>query len=298
MNSSPKDSLVSSVRVDGVPGLEWDVLRLDTLHPVVSGNKLFKLRPWLDMAEQQQKKGIVTFGGPWSNHIVATAYAARERSLASVGILRGDASARPTVMMEEAAGYGMAFRFLDRTSFRAARGAGFHGFIPEYPDHLIVPEGGAGEPGIRGAGSILEMTDSSCYSHIACACGTGTMMAGLVRSAATAQMVIGFDMVGQGDALNKLIRNSLPADTPPAWAVMQGYERGGYARRDPDLMHFINTFWAEQGIPSDIVYTGKLFMALASMAQEGFFPRGSRLLAIHSGGLQGNRSLPPGAISF
>lgn len=298
MNSSQKNTLISSVHVlPGIP-VEWDVLRLDTLHPVVSGNKIFKLRPWLEIAEKKGSSGLVTFGGPWSNHIVATAFAARERGWTSIGIIRGEASVTSTATLEEAKGYGMDLRFLGRSAFRAARETGFRSFIPEYPGHLLIPEGGAGEPGIRGAAEILELTDLSAYTHIACACGTGTMMAGIVRAAGPGQQVLGVDVVGQGDALEKLLEADHLAGTPMNWRVMHGFERGGYARVDPDLIRFMNRFWAENGVPSDIIYTGKLFMAMETLIRDGFFPPGSRLLTIQSGGLQGNRSLPAGAISF
>lgn len=277
--------------------MEWDVLRLDTLHPVVSGNKIFKLRPWLDMAEHLGRNGLVTFGGPWSNHIVATAFAAREKGLSSIGIIRGDEPRTLTATLEEAAGYGMRFRYLPRGVFRAARTEGFRAFGAEYPDHLVVPEGGAGEPGIQGAAEILGLVDKDRYTHIACACGTGTMMAGILRAAGSGQLVLGIDVVGQGEALDMLISESLP-DAPRNWLVMKGHERGGYARTDPELLSFMNLFWSENRIPSDIVYTGKIFLALYSLSRAGFFPPGARLLTIHSGGLQGNRSLPPGAISF
>lgn len=290
--------MISPVRPPAGTGLEWDVLRLDTLHPVVSGNKIYKLRPWLDLAAQRGTASLLTFGGPWSNHIVATAFVARERGLSALGFIRGESSSPPTAMLEEAAGYGMELRFLGRSAFRAARAEGFRSFQAAFPGHLVIPEGGAGEPGVKGAESILDGLDKGRYTHIACACGTGTMMAGLVRATVPGQLVMGFDVVGQGDALERTLHEHVGQVRGGDWQVMKGHDRGGYARHDADLLRFMNVFHAEQGVPSDIVYTGKLFMALTTLAGEGFFPAGSRLLAIHSGGLQGNRSLAPGSISF
>jgi 1-aminocyclopropane-1-carboxylate deaminase len=250
------------------------------------------------LAGQEKKTSLLTFGGPWSNHIVATAFAAREQGLASMGIIRGEPAVHRTATLEEAAGYGMTFQFLGRSLFRAARADGFRSFAQEYPEHLVIPEGGAGEPGALGAERILDDIDKSRYTHIACACGTGTMMAGLVRAAGSHQQVWGIDVVGQGPALERSIRSMLPDKVSPAWRVIQGFERGGYARHDGDLLEFMGRFHEEQGIPSDIVYTGKLFLAIDKLLEKSPLPLGCRLLAIHSGGLQGNRSLAPGTISF
>jgi len=290
--------MISTVGAGAVAGEEWDVLRLDTLHPVVSGNKIFKLQPWLGLAGQEKKSSILTFGGPWSNHIVATAFAAREHGLASMGIIRGEPLEQQTATLEEAAGYGMNFRFLSRSHFRAARADEFRSFTRDYPDHLVIPEGGAGEPGAMGAERILDGIDMKRYTHIACACGTGTMLAGLVRAASGHQQVWGIDVVGQGPALERSVKAMLPGGSSPDWRVLMGFERGGYARHDRVLLEFMGRFHEEQGIPSDIVYTGKLFLAIEKLMERSPLPSGCRLLAIHSGGLQGNRSLAPGTISF
>ena len=150
MNSLQKNIITSTVQPGMDGGEEWDALRLDTLHPVVSGNKIFKLLPWLELAGQEKKTSLLTFGGPWSNHIVATAFAAREQGLASMGIIRGEPEEHRTATLEEAADYGMTLRFLGRSLFRAARADGFRSFAQEYPEHLVIPEGGAGEPGALG----------------------------------------------------------------------------------------------------------------------------------------------------
>ena len=298
MISSRKNIIISTIRPASGSRPEWDILRLDTVHPVVSGNKIFKLRPWLERAEQEGKKAILTFGGPWSNHIVATVFAARKRGLASLGIIRGSVPECPVATLEDASRYGMSFRFLGRGAYREARADGFRAFTREYPEHLVIPEGGAGEPGAQGAEDILAKVDKGKYTHIACACGTGTMMAGLVRSALPGQEVWGFDMVGQGEGLEKSVRSMLPDGTGKDWRLFQGFERDGYAQYDEALLQFMNRFHGEHGVPSDIVYTGKLFMALEAILDVSPLPPGSRLLAIHSGGLQGNRSLDPGTISF
>lgn len=298
MNSSKNTLLIHPIRQSERPDLQWDVLRLDLLHPVVSGNKLFKLGPWIDMARQQGYRGLLTYGGPWSNHIVATAFAAREAGLRAVGVIRGEPSNNPTATLEEARSYGMEIRYLDRTSFRKAREQRFQGMSDAGSDLLPVPEGGYGRPGAEGAAGILKMADTTSYSHICCACGTGTMLAGLVMGSLPHQRCVGVDVVKQGQALDQAVRALLTDTDKGNWETLQGYAWGGYARHDAELTGFMNRFHGEQGIPSDIVYTGKLFHALWGLLGSGLFPHGSRILAIHSGGLQGNRSLIPGTLSF
>jgi len=255
--------------------VKMDVLRLDLLHPVVSGNKWYKLKEWLRLAKRDGAKRIVTFGGAWSNHIIATAFAARASGLLSTGIIRGERPAQPSLTLSGAEAYGMDLSFITRAAYREKDDPAFLARLAtQYPDAVIIPEGGAGDPGIHGAADILKDIDSNPYSHILCAVGTGTTFKGLSAAAGPDQEVIGISVL-----------------IPP-------YHFGGYARHTPELLAFMNYFYRHTGIPSDFVYTGKLFYAALDMVgQEQFQPR-SRLLVIHSGGLQGNRSLPPGVLEF
>ena len=253
--------------------VRMDVLRLDQLHPVISGNKWFKLKEWLHLAKDKGR--IVTFGGAWSNHIIATACAARESGLSAVGIIRGERPAKPSATLAGAEAYGMQLEFISREQYRQKEDPGFLSSLSaRYPDAIIIPEGGAGQPGISGSMDILRGIDSSPYSHILCAVGTGTTCKGLTAAAAPGQQVIGISVL-----------------TPP-------YHFGGYARHTPELLDFINDFYRTTGIPSDFVYTGKLFYAALDMVRNGHFPPNSRILVIHSGGLQGNRSLAAGVLDF
>lgn len=255
--------------------IRMDVLRLDQLHPVISGNKWFKLKEWLRMAQDSGSKRLVTFGGAWSNHIIATACAARVAGLSAVGIIRGERPARPSATLISAEAYGMQLEFISREQYRQKEDPGFLADLSaRYPDAVIIPEGGAGPPGIKGSMDILREIDSSPYSHILCAVGTGTTYKGLAAAAAPGQQVIGVSVL-----------------TPP-------YHFGGYARHTPELLDFINRFYRATDIPSDFVYTGKLFYAALEMVRKNHFPPNSRILVIHSGGLQGNRSLATGVLDF
>jgi 1-aminocyclopropane-1-carboxylate deaminase len=298
MNSWLNNIIISSVGQAFGPDISLDVLRLDLMHPVVSGNKLFKLSPWLQLARERGKTGILTFGGAWSNHIVAAAFAAREAGLSATGIIRGEPGPAPSPTLEEARSYGMETRFLGRADYRKARDEGFGDFELGFPNLQVVPEGGYGHPGVTGASGILKVLDTSSHTHICCACGTGTMLAGLAMAALPGQQCIGISVVNQGPALDEAVRNLLPGPYRGNWLVLQDHHLGGYARKSPALLEFMNHFHSAYGIPSDFVYTGKLFLALDTLVRHGHFPSGSRILAIHSGGLQGNRSLNPEELAF
>jgi len=255
--------------------IQVDVLRLDKIHPVVSGNKWFKLKEYLAIAIPEGRRHLVTFGGAWSNHIIAAACAAHHAGLFSTGIIRGERPANPSATLRGAEEYGMELVFISRSAYSQKNDPAFLADLTaRYPDAIIIPEGGAGEPGIKGSMDILRQIDSSPYSHILCAVGTGTTYKGLMAAAAPGQEVTGISVL-----------------TPP-------YHFGGYARHTPELLDFMNSWYQSTGIPSDIVYTGKLFYAALDMVRKGLFPPNSRLLLIHSGGLQGNRSLPPGTLHF
>lgn len=156
----------------------------------------------------------------------------------------------------------------------------------------MIPEGGAGPLGIRGSEEILRITDTSRYTHILCAIGTGTMFQGLIRASLPGQSVVGVPVLKGADPL------ILSPDQSERAQVLHGYHFGGYARHPPELIDFMNEFYRETTIPSDIVYTGRLFYALRDSIRRNFFPVSSRILVIHSGGLQGNGSLKEGLLEF
>lgn len=276
------------------PGIRVSVLRLDKLHPVISGNKWFKLRLYLEKAIQQQKKGLITFGGAWSNHIVATAEACRLQSLQSIGIIRGEEPAQWSPALIDAKNAGMHLHFIPRSDYKEKHVPDLPGIVPD--EYLLVPEGGYGETGAAGASTILNNISEE-YTHYICAAGTGTMMAGLVNSAPASSEIMGISMLKNNHSLEPMI-NALLNPSHARWSVLHEFHGGGYARLSPALLSFMNEFYQHTGIPTDFVYTGKLFLAVNELTKRSFFPSGSKLLVIHSGGLQGNRSLPKEALNF
>jgi len=280
--------------------LHVDVLRLDQLHPVVSGNKWFKLKGHLHQALITPDSPILTFGGAWSNHLVATAFAARQLGLTSIGIVRGERPARLSATLENAIAYGMSLSFISREEYSRKDQPIFLQMLTErYPGVYIIPEGGGGEAGIRGSEDILGDMNSKSYTHILCAVGTGTTFLGLIRATTPGQQVIGIPVLKGMHSLKDIDADKyLSADLLLRGRLLPDYRFGGYARHPQQLLDFMNRFYHETSIPSDIVYTGKLFYALDDSISRDLFPPHSRLLVIHSGGLQGNRSLSPGQLDF
>lgn len=272
------------------------ILRLDKLHPVVSGNKWFKLKHYLKEAAESGKKTLITFGGAYSNHIVATAYAAMAKGFTSAGIIRGEKPAQLSPTLQEAMNYGMELFFVSRESFkRKEEDEHIQTIINGFKDAYLIPEGGAGEPGIKGCREILSLAEHHPYSHIICAVGTGTMYAGIVNASAVHQQVIGIPVL-KGMSNPETEYSAIQKQPNTFW--LADYHFGGYAKKTPALIRFMNDFFEKTGVPTDFVYTGKLMYAFTDLLKKNFFERGSRVLLIHSGGLQGNKSLPEGTLTF
>lgn len=287
----------AAIRIDR-PGhvfgasVDISVLRLDEVHPVISGNKWFKLRYYIDEAKNTGKKNIVTFGGAWSNHIVATAAACRMNGLTSTGLIRGEEPAQLSPTLEQARQYGMKLVFLSRVAYSEKH-------VPaEFDNDYLIPEGGYGPTGAMGAATILDHSSGN-YTHYCCAVGTGTMMAGIINASSPQQQVTGISVMKNNRQLDDTVGDLVLAENKSrSWQLLHDYHFGGYAKYEPSLLQFMNDFYRETGIPSDFVYTGKLFYAVNDLAGKGYFPHGSRLLLIHSGGLQGNASLRKGTLMF
>lgn len=275
-------------------GIEIDMLRLDKIHSFISGNKWFKLRYYLEEAKVQKKKRVITFGGAWSNHLLATAAACQLHQLECTGIIRGEKPALLSDTLQRAMGMGMQLVFLDRGDYAAKK-------IPAelcHQDHYFIQQGGYGEQGARGAAEMMKHADRErTYTHILCAVGTGTMLAGLLRTIIPPQQATGISVMKNNFQLEEDVKR-LTGNSINHFRIIHDYHFGGYARYDPSLMHFMNEWYTATAIPTDIVYTGKLCFAVNDLANKNYFPGGSRVLLIHSGGITGNASLKKGTLIF
>ncbi|WP_018612296.1 1-aminocyclopropane-1-carboxylate deaminase/D-cysteine desulfhydrase [Segetibacter koreensis] len=272
-----------------------DILRLDKIHSVVSGNKWFKLKYYLSEAASSNKTTIATFGGAWSNHIVAVAFACKEVSLQSVGIIRGEKPAVLSATLKKAVEYGMELHFVTREEYRSKET-----IKQKFADNswYWINEGGYGRLGAKGASEILKVTDISTYSHIVAAVGSGTMLAGLLLAAGS-QKVIGISSMKKNVLLEKEILHLVAAEKiNSTLQIIHDYHFGGYGKHPLPLIDFINEVYSQHNLPLDIVYTGKTFYAIKDLTEKDFFEPGSRVLMIHSGGLQGNASLPLKVLAF
>ncbi|MCF3107235.1 pyridoxal-phosphate dependent enzyme [Niabella sp. CC-SYL272] len=265
------------------------VLRLDRLHPQISGNKWYKLRFYLENAKKL-KKSLVTFGGPYSNHILATAAACKLEGIRCAGIIRGEAPRFYSPTLQDAAALGMELHFITREAYRQKQ------VPPSFSGEnwLIVPEGGYGVPGMQGAATIP--VASGVFDHICCATGTGTMMAGLLQSASQTTVVTGFSVLKNHQSLQQEM-DRLLAPVTRTYTIHHDFHFGGYAKYTSELIRFMNDLYHHTGIPTDFVYTAKLFYGVKALLQQDLL-QSRNLLVVHSGGLQGNRSLSKGTLIF
>jgi 1-aminocyclopropane-1-carboxylate deaminase len=206
--------------------------------------------------------------------------------IACTGIIRGEQPAVLSHTLREAAAKGMDLQFISREAYRRKNSTDW---ATLYPDAYVIPEGGNNALGVQGCEEILSLADTKSFTHIACAAGTGTTFAGLINSALLTQQLQGYVVLKGAAYLEDEIK-ALLAPPLPHWQLIHDYHGGGYAKVTPALTGFIDEFYRETHIPLDIVYTGKLLWGFCQEVQKGNFPDGSRVLLIHTGGLQGNKS--------
>jgi 1-aminocyclopropane-1-carboxylate deaminase len=265
-------------------GIQVFLKRDDLIHPVISGNKWRKLKYLLLKARDEQKSRLVTFGGAYSNNLLATAAAAAKFGFRSTGIVRGEAVGNDTLFLCRL--HGMDLIFADRESYRDKLNL-FDKYFSIDPDAFFIDEGGASAEAVLGCSELAdELTEQ--YDHIICACGTGATAAGLIRGIAKQQLNTRFHAIPvlkNGEFIKTAVEEFL--QQPTDFDLHTAYHFGGYAKTTPELIAFIKTFIAETGILIDPVYTGKMLYAVYDLAEKGVFKPGERVLAIHTGGLWG-----------
>ncbi len=264
-------------------GVELSVKRDDLIHPYVSGNKLYKLIYNVHEAKKLGHNTILTFGGAWSNHLVATAAYCKENGLKSIGIIRGDelASRVLSPALKFCQEQGMQLHFVNREEYKLKTEVAFISRLNElFGPFFLVPEGGANALGVKGAAEILNSVNG--YDYVACACGTGTTLAGLITAALPNTTYMGFSVLKGEDTLTAEVEKYVGHTN--GWSINTDYHCGGYAKTTPELLAFKEQFEKINQIPLDSVYTAKLFLGLYSLINKGLFPSGTKILAIHTGG--------------
>ena len=262
------------------------IKREDKIHPLISGNKYRKLKYNIKKAKIAQYQMLLTFGGAFSNHIVATACAAHENGLKSVGIIRGEELAfkwkdNPTLVMAKA--LGMQLKYVSRSDYRNKHSLKFiEQLKAEYGHFYLLPEGGTNDLAIKGCEEILTEEDRR-FNVVCSSVGTGGTIAGIINSLSSEQRVLGFPAL-RGDFL---IEDICKFATNEQWNLQMDYHFGGYGKVSAELINFINDFKKETQIPLDPIYTGKMMFGILDMVKKDKFERGAKILAIHTGGLQG-----------
>ncbi|MDB9960842.1 pyridoxal-phosphate dependent enzyme [Oceanihabitans sp.] len=255
-------------------------------HAFISGNKMRKLKYNLKQAKLQNHKKLLTFGGAYSNHIAAVAYAGNEYNFKTIGIIRGEEldhhiNQNPTLSFAKK--QGMEFKFISRAAYKEKTAPLFIDDLKkEFGDFYLLPEGGTNALAVKGCEEILTREDA-IYDYICCPVGTGGTISGIINASFTHQKIIGFPAL-KGDFLKDEISKFAQQSN---WELIQDYHFGGYAKVNTDLIAFMNQFKTENNIPLDPVYTGKMMFGIYDLISKGFFPENAKILAIHTGGLQG-----------
>lgn len=265
---------------------EVAMLRLDVVHPEVSGNKWYKLKKNIAEAINNNHTSILTFGGGYSNHLVATAKAAQYFGLKAIGIVRGDYSRQLTPTLEACIAYDMQIEYV---SYEEYKNKGDEEWLRElsvkYDNPYIIPEGGANKEGVSGAAGICKYVPD-VYTHICVSVGSGTTYAGIARS--TPQQTIGYAPIRGGAYLNEEIHKKWGIEHAE---VLDNWHFGGFGKHTDELISFMNDFHLINNIPLDVVYTSKMMYGIREQIMSGYFPEDSRILCVHTGGLQGNSNV-------
>lgn len=263
------------------------IKRIDQNDEFVSGNKFYKLKYNLLEAEKQNKNTILTFGGAYSNHISATAAAAQQKGCKSIGIIRGEETLPLNHTLSFAKKNGMELHYISREEYRQKHTEFFLKTLQKkFGNFYLIPEGGTNKYAIKGTSEILSEKDTQDY--ICTPIGTGGTISGIINASSENQKVLGFPAIKGSEDLYKDIRSW---SNKQNWQLITDYHFGGYAKISEELIQFITDFYHTQNIPLDAIYTGKMMLGIMDLIKTDFFPKGSSILAIHTGGLQGNKGV-------
>ena len=275
------------------------VKRDDLIHPQFGGNKWRKLKYNLIYAKEKHFKTLLTFGGAWSNHIYACAAAGNHFGFNTIGIIRGEKHSPLNSTLQFAEQNGMQLHYCDRKDYRKKNEPEFlEELKQQFGNVYILPEGGSNTLAMKGCAEIINEISKdkigADFDVICCASGTGATLAGLISTIKpttekTEITAIGFSALKGGNFLENDVNRFLrDAKTSANWHIETNFHFGGYARVNNELIKFMKNFQTEFGFPLDAVYTGKMFYGLFERIKQGHFKAGTKVIAIHSGGLQGN----------
>ena len=268
------------------PNYSLFIKREDEIHPFISGNKYRKLKYNILRAKEENKETLLTFGGAFSNHILAVAAVGKEFGFKTIGVIRGEElcdkiADNPT--LHKAQDFGMIFEFVSRENYNDKNKPEFITRLEEkFGNFYLLPEGGTNELAIQGCEEILSNADTE-FDFVCCAVGTGGTISGIINCSKPSQQVLGFPAL-KGDFLTEDIRKFAKNSN---WKLITDYHFGGYAKVTEELIVFINEFHQKYKIPLDPIYTGKMVFGVLDLIEKKWFPDNSKILLLHTGGLQG-----------
>ncbi|WP_411032386.1 1-aminocyclopropane-1-carboxylate deaminase/D-cysteine desulfhydrase [Spongiimicrobium sp. 3-5] len=266
--------------------LSLHIKREDLLHPHISGNKYRKLKYNIIAAQKSGFDSLLTFGGAYSNHLAATAYTGKEYGFKTIGVIRGEeikSKWRKNPTLSQAYDFGMRFHFVSREVYRQKENVNFLNDLEQrFGKNYVLPEGGTNSLAVKGCEEILTKEDKE-FDVICCSVGTGGTVAGIVNASCPEQRVLGFSALA-GNFLKEDIRRFARNNN---WELANEYNFGGYAKVNEELIGFINNFKSNTQVPLDPIYTGKMIYGILDLAKKGYFRPGTKILAVHTGGLQG-----------
>lgn len=272
-------------------GIELWLKRDDLLHPVISGNKWRKLKYILDHALSLNTQKIISMGGAHSNHLHALAYIGKSLGIKTHGLIRGERPTELNPTLSDLFAWGMSVEFVSRSEFRQFRTHKAYDSMPEIQiGEYWLPEGGAMELALLGVAELVDELVMD-YDIVCVPCGTATTMAGIINAVPKDKQVLGFSALKRADFLSADILQMLGKKLchSKTWSIELDYHFGGFAKTSSVLLDFINTFEQTQGIKLEPIYTGKMLYGIYALIKQGFFKPGQKIIAVHTGGLQGNR---------
>ena len=271
-------------------GVRLLIKRLDQVHPVISGNKWYKLKYNLLAAREQGFGTLLSFGGAYSNHIHALAGAGAEYGFNTIGVIRGEEHSPLNPTLQFAVDHGMQLHYMNRLDYRRKDSAEIIDRLrAEFGDFYLIPEGGSNGLAVQGCAEIIDDIDQA-FDVIACACGTAGTLSGLIAGLQGQRQALGVAVLKGAGFLGDEVRSLLSESANQQhenWQINLDYHFGGYAKTKPELMEFMRRFEAAHAVPLEPVYTGKLMFGLYDLIAANHFQRGQTVLALHTGGLQG-----------
>lgn len=261
-------------------------------HPYISGNKWWKLKYNLEEAVHQGHTTLLTFGGAYSNHIYATAAAAKELGLSSFGVIRGEETLPLNHTLTFGKECGMQLHYVSREDYRKKSEAAFiENLNDRFGRFYLIPEGGTNALAVKGCAEFAQQLSHEVdFDYLCLPVGTGGTIAGMIGGLDATKQIVGFPVLKGAEFLEKEI--SRFTSKKDNWQLIYDYHFGGYAKSAPELEKFKKEFEIEFNLPLDLVYTSKMMYGIFDLAKKGFFRKGATVLILHTGGLQGFNSLP------